>query len=272
MPKRLTGDDKVITPYVLRYLEANPDWRLEPQYADLVVRLLSEEYQSRVRRFGGSSANSCERAQLFGYIGVPGEQINDDMLSMVFTDGKYRHVRWQILLLQSGAVTDVEYQLYNEVLRVGGKADAIGEDFGVEIKGTRNIEPAWADARWQHKMQSHRYMLASNGRFRRWVYIYEDKATQEWVEHVTYWEDEVGEEVLGELIRLNEARKTKALPVVKPRCEQRRGLEYEECAYHQWCNGITGWGQALRFAKTGRITLAKPERRRLPRNPNIPPE
>ena len=55
---------------------------------------------------------------MFQYIGVPVMSRGDSRLHSIFIDGTWRHIRWQMMLLEAGILTDIEVPFHDDELRL----------------------------------------------------------------------------------------------------------------------------------------------------------
>lgn len=242
--KAIQDSDIIITPRVHDYLlkhgdDAYPRWVVER-----IADLLSTQPRIRSGTFSASSAGQCPRAQVLGFLG-PQAQPTDPQLQNIFNDGKWRHLRWQALLLAAGLLIDVEFGLtwpkYYGVGTMDGlgvvpddheKVDWRGEEFGFELKGVSTFlfaELAKKGPKEEHLEQVHRYFAMSG--LRLFVILYEDKTTQaikEWVIEADPVRLARQKKELATLRRSVDARQ---LPPMLPECAKRKGDAWNDCQF-----------------------------------------
>jgi hypothetical protein len=255
--KNLKKADLIITPRIDRWLVSQQgEFVLNEEERRLLEHLLSTPRGSRARTFTGSQAGSCERAQIFNFIGIPTMRRVDPRLMNVFLDGTWRHVRWQLMLRRAIPGTDVEVRVDQPSMNLRGSLDGVNLDerWGFELKGTGVfgliVMNGVSDP---HELQATRYWLATDEdpRFgdrplNRWVYVYEDKRSQEWREIVVRRKSNshVEKLVQRELRRLNKAVANQELPSMLKGCSRGKGPEFRECPHASHCAGFTSWEQA----------------------------
>ena len=204
-----------------------------------LIDIVSDNSNSiRTGRFGASSRGLCERRQVFEYTGDIEKRNNIDItLQNLFNDGTWRHIRWQMMGLLSGALTEVETKVSNEKYpNFGGSVDGIGysEEFGkygFELKGTSYMP---TEPKKEHLRQIHTYFVL-DPEIKVFSLIYEDKRSQDWKEFVVYPDQTLLVDVKKEMVRLEDSVAFKIYPEVKENCRQRQGKEYQQCPYRQGC-------------------------------------
>lgn len=244
--------DLVMTPKVQEWLMAHGDDAYTPEIADWIAEQLKIRPRIRSGSFSASSAGACERAQVLGYLGVPGLDSIDPRLQNIFNDGKWRHLRWQAMLLTIGLLDRAEMPLHWRNKRSRGTIDGHGivaddhprpiwrgKDYGFELKGMNPYGYSRAvkgdpEMKEEHLKQVHRYFLM--GAFDLFVIVYENKATQEWHEWVIEPDDAYLEESREELDRLNDAVDDEVLPPMLNQCKIRTGV-FKDCTF-----GVTAQG------------------------------
>ena len=245
MVKRLKSDG-IITPRLEKWLRAEGD--IVPT-GDILSRLsavMSTPPRDRSSSFSASSRGSCERSQVFGYIGVEGINTIDSVLRNLFNDGTWRHLRWQAMLLQSKMIDDIEVKLSVPEYRLKGSMDGVGtydtKPFGWELKGIRSLSKVKHEPLPYHLLQIHSYMFASG--LDVFSLIYEDKANQQWKEYTVTVDDEIMIEVTDELKVLNDSVSDKILPDILEECENGKGYTYNSCSYKEFCLGCKDYAEA----------------------------
>lgn len=243
--RSISNANLVITPMLELWLMQHGDEALSDAIADLIRKQLTTQPRFRGGSFSASSAGKCERMQVFQYLGVEASGAIDPRLQNIFNDGKWRHLRWQAMLLAAGLLTDIEEPLDWPNMRARGTMDGMGVvpmkhpntawrglEFGFELKGITPFQFQQFkgnDAKEEHRGQVDRYFLKSG--FPLFVIIYENKATQEWIEWVYEPAQSRVAQSRDELVRLNQAINTKVLPPKLPECMGRTGKTFKDCPF-----------------------------------------
>lgn len=216
-----------------------PDWVNQE-----LLKVMSTKPRDRSGSFSGSAAGTCLRMQELGFAGLQGGAI-DPQLQNIFNDGKWRHLRWQGMLLTTGLATDIEYLVRWREHLSRGSVDARGvvrddhprvpwrgKEVGYEAKGWSTFQFQKLKAEgipYKHNKQIHHYFVL--GCFDLFSYIAEDKTTQEIHEIVIEPDPQMIQEAEDDIWELSKAVKTKTLHGVKPACLQRKGSEYNDCPF-----------------------------------------
>ena len=263
--KLMAGNAKLIVlPRYLRWIKQNTNTPLIPNdgrggLGAKIVTQMIEHPRDRSGTFSASSAGSCERAQVFGYLGAEAPS-PDPQLAAIFDDGKWRHLRWQALLLQAGILIDIEVPITWGRKLQRGTMDGLGvvptdhnvkewrgKEFGFELKGVNAFQfdkLKAAGPMEKHLNQVARYFLVSG--LELFSIVYENKSTQEPFEWVVSRNDsgmaERIEDQRDEVESLYEATKTAELPPMLPECTKGKGA-WKSCSY----GGPDG---VCKFAKT----------------------
>src|SRR4029077_9781312 len=88
-----------------------------------------------------SSIHRCPREQVFSFLGVPRQERANPGLQHVFNDGHWRHVRWQVALLQAKLLTDVEVSIHDKQQRIAGHLDGLKKnEYLFELKGIHTMQ------------------------------------------------------------------------------------------------------------------------------------
>lgn len=227
----------LITPKVITFLEHHPDGVVWDDDAYETWRELTQKAmgnEDRSGRFGASSRGMCKRRQIFGFLGMPGGKLLPPDTQNLFNDGKWRHLRWQMMCLQAGAITHAEHPYSYPQLRVSGSMDGLNsyESFGFELKGDRNAARVMGGIPEAHDLQIHTMLLATG--WDRFVYIIEDKSTQNWREIIVRRDKRLITEVRTELEELNDHIEDISLPEVLPACAAKAG-PYRTCPFAHQC-------------------------------------
>lgn len=244
-------ESQIVTHRLNMFLMQNPNLVLDDWVADLIREQLVKQPRDRAKSFSSSAAGNCLRKQIFDYIAVDTDGVNEPQLQNVFYDGTWRHLRWQATLLQAGILTHIEFPLHWEAKQSKGTMDGLGVvpsdhpnqswrglEFGFELKGMNTYGFKGSQSsnaiNEKHLDQIHRYFLS--GGFELFVVIYEDKNTQEWIEWVVEPDQERLERQRQELDALNDFVSKKELPQALSACVQGTGNDWRYCPY----SGKTG--------------------------------
>ena len=257
----LPAHPPILLPLVDQFLnDVGGEYLNSPSYADWLQEQIKTPGRVRQGTFSASALGTCPRAQVFTYLGVPSFQPDeiDVQQSLIYSDGTWRHLRWQGLLWELAirgyldlfvpevratlGLTDFMGSLDGEVTLLGG--DVIG----VEIKGAghNTFHTARNAPFFKHLLQVHGYMIAAG--LERFSVLYEDKSTQETVEHVIHRDPEVEASVRAEIDTLTQAASNRKLPPVKRACKDGTSQTYFDCQYHHVCLGCGDWEQAEAFS------------------------
>lgn len=249
MIRALKETDTIITPRLQEWLVRYGDDRLSDEVANTIHDLLTTAPRVRSGSFSASSAGQCPRAQVLSFLGASGG-VTDVRLQNIFSDGKWRHMRWQYMLLSAGILTDIEDPQMWPRMRTRGTMDGIGvvpddhprldwrgKEFVFELKGvSAYLYPKYKEdgpKEEDHLPQVARYLLMTG--FPLAVIIYEDKSTQDWTEWVIEATDpritRLIEEQRQELEWLNHCVDQKDLPQMLPGCASRNGSEWKTCPF-----------------------------------------
>lgn len=244
--KAARNADLIITPSLNEWLLQHGDEEVPEDVAAKVMKQMTTKPRVRSASFSASSAGMCERRQVLGFLGIAEVGATDPQLQNIFNDGKWRHLRWQTMLLTAGLMDTMESPLRWKRMRSLGTMDGRGVvddshpkpgwrglEFGLELKGVSGFMfPKYRKSeefKAEHKKQVHRYFLMSG--LDLFVIIYEDKSTNNWFEWVIEPDDETLQEQLEELRRLNNAVDQERLPPILPQCKARTGPTFNECPY-----------------------------------------
>ena len=190
------------------------------------------------------------RAQVFEYMGVPYKtQIPDTQLLLIFHDGLFRHLKWQIMGMNAGIFHDFEVPGYNAELRIAYNLDAIYDNVGVEVKGTQKLHHVQKNGKPlpEHEPQIQAYLMAKP-ELDHMVAIYEDKRAQDIFSVGVQRDPEMQEELRETVDTLNDHVDYKVLPPILKECIHGKGKEFRECSYSHICLGIKDWKEADRQA------------------------
>jgi len=231
-----TNEEKILTPRI-------NDWQREHfggatlslQVAQRLLQVITDDSNNdRTKRFGASASTDCLRSQLFSFLGEP--QYFDLDLSGIFADGTWRHIRWQGQGLEAEWFDEIEFKAKVPDLYLGVSLDAINheEEWGFELKGTSNLKKIKEEGPpRKHLGQMHRCMIAAE--IETFVYLAEDKRTQEFYEVVVHYDEQIAKEEIEELQVLAEHAGAKTLPPILPECLDGKGTKFRGCPYKNTC-------------------------------------
>lgn len=234
-------DTLIVTPTIEQFLRDHPDGVIWDEAGYALFRQLTEAAfgtnSDRSGRFGASSRGKCERAQMWTFLGMPSRKIIEPEVLNLFNDGKWRHIRWQMMAMQSGAITHAEYPLEMKKYRLTSSADGLHsvDKFLFELKGDRNMMrlldvPGGVVA--DHNLQVHTMMWMTG--WEKAVYIMEDKSTQNWREVIIHRDESIIKQVKQELEILNDHVERRTLPEPLPACKAKEG-PYRSCPFAKPC-------------------------------------
>ena len=231
------SENKILSPRVLNWLHDNSSFTVPPEHESELIRITTDSSNSvRHGRFGASSRGDCYRQQVFKFLGVDGIGHSDPVLSNIFLDGTWRHVRWQMMGLANGWFTDVEVRRSLPELRLVVSADALNTDegWGFELKGTSQLSSIIRNGvPEKHLLQIHTMMMVFD--IDTWVYMAEDKSRQEIHEVVIYRDDQLAQSVKDEISELNSSIESRELPEVLPACKGSDGRLFRGCPFRDVC-------------------------------------
>lgn len=246
--------DLLVTPRVQDFLRSNPEGMLmsedgsqiAPETKELIDQIMQAAFvgnSDRSGRFGASSRGKCQRAQMWTFLGMPSRKIIEPETLNLFNDGKFRHLRWQIMVIQSGACTHAEYPLEYKKYRMTSSVDALNSDsqFLFELKGDRHMArllDAAGGVVEEHNLQIHSMMLMTGWDIA--SYVMEDKASQDWREIIVRRDPEVIRKVRTEMEELNQHVEDRSLPEPLAACQAKEG-PYKSCPFAKPC--IERWEQ-----------------------------
>lgn len=227
-----------ITPKMQAWLTNHPEGVRVTSKATMkrVQEILMEKPKPRSGAFHPSQFYTCPRAQMFGYYGVPTVREFNPQLQNIFNDGHFRHLRWQVSLLEAGILTDIEVPVNDPIRRIEGSMDGVNtnENWMFELKGTsqfRQIQQKGALP--AHIKQVNAYLFVSG--IPEAVILYEDKSTQNWQETTIYKDDKVMGELIEILDELNYCVDNDELPERYEDCENQTGATFNACPYQSVC-------------------------------------
>lgn len=238
---RIAKHGSRITPRLHGWLNQHPNGvRIEDDaVAKRVMDILGDTEGDRSGAFHPSQLYQCKRAQVFGYWGVEGQKRFNPTLQNLFNDGHFRHLRWQIMLLNAGILTDIEVGVSVPEYRLTGSMDGVNADEGwmFELKGTSQYSTVLSrGAMPAHVKQINAYLMASG--LEQAVILYECKSSQQWREIEVHKDQTVVDELESILQELNHAIDTGELPEVLSDCKNQTGSTFNNCQYSGSCLGV----------------------------------
>lgn len=271
--RNLMNDPRlIVTPRYKRWLKHHGDEALLPQdgrdgIGGKILEQLLAQPRDRTGSFSASSAGGCERAQVFGYHGAESEP-HDAGLLAIFNDGKWRHIRWQALLLQAGIIDEIEFPLMWKGKQQRGTMDGQGvvpddhgieewrgEMFGFELKGVNAFQYdgfTKSGPKEEHLNQVARYFLLSG--LELFSIVYENKSTQACHEWVVSRDDPGMKERIAvqraEVESLLSYALDGTLPPQLPECAMGKGM-WKKCGYGG-NDGVCGFASTVTDIKIHR--------------------
>lgn len=240
---RIAKRNSRITPRLFGWLSANDGVKIEtPEVQEKVLDILKPEVHDRSGVFHPSQLYQCPRAQIFDYYGVnTGGKEYNPTLQNLFNDGHFRHLRWQIMLLNAGLLTDVEVKVSMPEYRLAGSMDGVNTDEGwmFELKGTSQYSTVLSrGAMPAHIKQVHAYLLASG--LDSAVIVYECKSSQQWTEIEVPRDQAIIDEITAILEGLNHAIESGVLPEAYDDCKNQTGATFNRCSFRDICGRCEG--------------------------------
>lgn len=245
----------VITPRIDQYLIEHPEGIVVPDEMQPLLQYLTgpSPNADRSARFGASGRTSCLRQQVFAFQGMPPLFRMDPQLQNIFNDGTWRHIRWQMMGLLAGvfvnewwdvpngkfgtveqAPVEVKHKLPQYHTSVSLDGENTEEGFGFELKGHgwigKVVEEGLPD---KHMAQVHTYFVATG--HDRFIYVAEDKRSNNWKEIIVRQERRWMIQVKDELNALSDAVEDQKLPAVLPACRAKKGPDYQGCPFRHQC-------------------------------------
>lgn len=243
----------IITPKLQGWLVNHPDGVKTDDEAirKRVIEILTPSTTDRSGSFHPSQLYQCPRAQVFGYLNVPTTRSYNPTLQNLFNDGHFRHLRWQVMLLSAGIITDVEVPVKIEDFRLTGSMDGMNSDekWMFELKGTSQFKSVMQrGAMPAHVKQVNAYLLASG--LEKAIIVYECKMSQDWTEIEIHREEKTINELASILLELNLSIDNNTLPEVKNDCKNQEGSEFNNCQYASICNGVKSYEQVVTLSSS----------------------
>jgi hypothetical protein len=234
------GAVKILTPRIMeRYGAEAGASGFSKDTAELITGLMTSEANStRHSRFGASSRGECYRRQMFAFLGH--EQKIPPDLSAIFGDGHWRHLRWQAIGYEEGWFEEVEVVRKRPEYNLTVSFDGVNwtERFGFELKGTSNLKKIRDEGPpYKHLLQMATMLLAEE-ELDRFVYVAEDKRSQQFEEFVLERRDLPLQAAETELVYLSQYVANEELPAILPECERRTGTTFRGCPFKSICHDI----------------------------------
>jgi hypothetical protein len=136
-------EELIVLPAYERYLTRHPELTENRRAVRRVTQELLKPPRDRRRSFSASSAGYCLRRQELAFLGVRQNPMNNPRLARIFGNGTMGHLRWQIGLLASRIIDDIEYTVVSH----GGLARATLDGIGIAMEGNYAGEKFV----WEHK-------------------------------------------------------------------------------------------------------------------------
>ena len=229
-----------ITPRLHNYLNKTDGVKIESEKLKAkVLEILSPSVNDRSGHFHPSQLYQCKRHQIFDFYDVDsGSKSYNPTLQNLFNDGHYRHLRWQIMLMNAGILTDIEVSATIPELRLGGSIDGVNADekWIFELKGTSQYaKVSKTGAMPAHIQQVNAYMMASG--YDQALIVYECKSSQQWIEIEVKKDPVIIAELEQILLELNQSIDTGKLPEVLHECQNKTG-RFDKCPHSGICMGV----------------------------------
>jgi hypothetical protein len=234
----------ILTPSIDQHLNDHGGDILVGPDSQIIHALLEKPDRYRGGAFSPSGLSGCKRAQIFGFLDVPIHGGVNFALMAIFADGTWRHLKWQTMLLNMGAIEEAEVYAEDPARRLKGSADGINrkDNWLLEIKGINTYGFAnlvqTQEPNEHHLDQVHGYFELI-GDVDRAVFLYEDKNNQQWKEFVQGRESARSAGIADEIDSLNLHIEDRALPPVLDECKNGKGKTFNDCPYSHTCLGKT---------------------------------
>lgn len=238
---RAAKRELIITHRLERFLtEHGADFPVPEEVQAWAAQELATGGGPRPGWFRSSGLHFCHRRQVYAFKGTPQAGI-ETKLAQIFADGRYRHLRWQVMLLSAGILSEVEVGWRIPELHMSGTMDGVGEldgeRWGFELKGandnTYRYVATFDAPKAEHLLQVGAYFLG-NPDIDRFSLVYENKNSNEYREFVVSRDDAPVDKVKDALSTLNFYLDTSTMPPVLEECQQRTGA-YRSCPFATTC-------------------------------------
>lgn len=268
--KSVSRADQIVKPRYEQWLLKDEALPMPAEVADQLHAVMIKAPRDRSHSFSASSSGSCERAQIYGYLGVPASQLPGHQLAAILLNGTFTHLRLQASLLMAGVIDRIEIPVKWRKMRTKGTVDGAGVvpadhphvlwrgmHFGLELKTAHpRVFAALKDEVMQpagpakYVRQYTRYFQL--GGFDLFSVFVEDKSTQDTLEFVVEPNDQMLADDKQELVDLNWAVDNRRLPNRLPECRHLSGETFRNCPYggrHGPCARLTSYREAERKGK-----------------------
>ena len=248
---RVAKQQSRITPKLTGWLASHGEGVVvtDEETEALLLRLVKPG-GSRSHAFHPSQLYQCQRRQVFDYYGVEGLRAYNPTLQNIFNDGTWRHMRWQIMLLNAGIISRVEVRVDVPEVRLTGSMDGINDTEGwmFELKGTSQFSSVKKNGVMPaHVKQVMAYLMAAE--LDKAVVVYEDKLSQNWAEFEVHRDEATVKEIAAILEVLNEAVDHDQLPEMLDDCKVATGKTYDQCPYSHICREATDGHHAVSLSQ-----------------------
>lgn len=216
------------------------------QYSDKAIELAHKVFKqevggarSRTTSFRSSSSDQCMRRQVYRAINAQSSADIDDALANIFATGNFMHLKWQMMGLTEGWLTDAEVPAESPEYDFGGTADGIVWDDSVfEFKSINSrgySRVSTYGPTQSHIRQAHGYLWLLGKSVA--SFVYEDKGTGEWREFRVERDEVIIDEIKTNLLTMKEHVASETLPPILSGCIDKEGYEYRGCPYKEICVG-----------------------------------
>lgn len=222
---------------VMSWLSANDELRVTTKAGnELLDSIVGVKDHTRAGRFHASSSGQCMRRQMLEYLGADADSEVSAGLRAIFHDGHFRHLRWQLMLLEAGILDVVEHRFSLPEMMLTGSVDGLNtdEEWIFELKGTSQIDKVKRDGPMPaHIRQVHAYFLLTG--YERAIIVYDNKSNQTFEEFEINLDHDVLDEVAYEFETLTKHVVEGKFPEMLEPCKHKHGIDYERCPYTQVC-------------------------------------
>lgn len=240
LKEMIRGAELPITIRHEAWLAANPNPQYTEAALDFARQALAHEVGGSRRRttsYRASGLGGCERKQQFSALKAEGIKDIDSQLANIFGTGNFMHLKWQMAGLTEGWLTSAEVPVEDAELDFGGTMDGIVWDNSlfefktINSRGFSNV--CEFGPKKDHIYQAHGYMYLAD--LPAVSFVYEDKGTGDWREFRMERDDDLVEEIISKIKRLNELKEEKKLPEPLSSCIDREGYMYRHCPFRTIC-------------------------------------
>lgn len=222
---------------VTMWLSKNDDVRPRTEAGkQLLTDLVEKEPRVRSGSFSASSSGQCLRRQFLAYLGAKPDFEPSASLRAVFHDGHFRHLRWQIMLLNAGIIDVVEKRFDNPDYMLVGSVDGLNSEEGwiFELKGTSQFSSIQKHGvMTNHLRQIHAYFLLTG--LDRAIIVYENKTNQSFEEFEVNKNIDIMDDVEYEYASLTDHALDSTFPLMLEACKNKEGPDYNSCPFSESC-------------------------------------